>query len=196
VERRLHHSRERVKQAQDAFALDPIPNAQKRGATPATHIARHRPAFGSHISPGWHNMDGRQRRESTTEIVRQRLTGNEQSLHVAVRSAIECGLDAGAQQTMVDASRRLVKHSHDRAFNACKRHERRGDAVENHDIRLDLCHSPEDVWPVHQAQRKWTMCDRDELHACSMRGREGGEASMKQVPARERAWVAKRYQGG
>src|SRR5205823_10392203 len=98
---------ERVEQAMNTFARDPVAHAQQGRAAPASEVARRGSGYGD-VAPGRHHPYARAWYTFSYELFRQRVAGHQQTACPAVSQPVEECLHSGPQGTVVDAPGWLV----------------------------------------------------------------------------------------
>jgi hypothetical protein len=84
--------RERVEQTQNAFAFDPVADTQQRNASPSPKVAWRRADDSGHIPAGRDYSDAFWSFAAPPQVVCQRLTRHQQSVHASIREVVELGL--------------------------------------------------------------------------------------------------------
>ena len=125
-----------LEQLQDALALEPVADAQKRGASALAQVAWRWPRGLGDVPAGRHDPDPLGGLTSLAKILGERIAGHQQAIAASlVGQAVQPGLERRAQRPVVDSAWRLVQHADHRQWRLAKRKpgaaEGGGDAVQD-----------------------------------------------------------------
>lgn len=115
---------------------------------------------------------------------------------MCISQAIEHGLDACANRSVVNAAWWLMEHARHWQARLVEGHERRGDAVEHHHIWPNPLDRPEHTCSINDRQRKWPLGEGHKLQPRGMRRRQFRQPSVEEVAAGQSAGIAQGYEDG
>ena len=178
-----------------------LPTHRKLAARPCRRSPGSDTSCRRHVSSRRHDHDALFGIAELAQVDRQRLARRHQPARSPVGEAIEHGLHARAQRPVVDAAWRLVQHAEQRQPRlargqpAARRTRRRCCPARSRRLqsRVALARTR---GASTMPSGNGALRHRHELESGVVRRRQLGDAAMKQVAARQLAWITQCYQGG
>ena len=187
---------EGLQELEDPFALDPIADAEQRGAPAVPQVPRvDLPR--SDVAAGRHDADAPAVEPCGGELVGEVVARDEEQAGVAPGKAVKRGLRHRPHAAVVNAAGRLVEGADQRRCLGAARKQRGGegggDAVDQDGVRAEVPDAPQHALCRERRQRERTLWERDEYDARAVAWRGGRHPKVVEVTPGEPLWVAESH---